>query len=831
MDGVYSYEITATDRAGNVAQQSIISNIIYSAEKPATNIFIEGTKYFSPGTDSKSGAITFNLTIPVPEEKTGNKLTEWDVSIADKTGKVVKSYNYKKDGAVPPDVIVFDGVGDDGNKLADGEYQASVTAKYLNGYVPAKLTSPVVVLDTEKPEAKIKASETIFGAGSKSTVDFAIMITPSVGSTVPEWKAFIENEDGQVVKTFDLGEYPPESVTWNGLTDAGKLAAKGDYYFVVSAVDLAGNVGGGKTTGKVTFDTTEAQLLLTLTETAFSPNGNKVRDTITITPITQTPDVASYSFEIKNNSGAVVYSVSDNKKLPANFVWDGKGNDKIVCEDGTYSANLSVTTTNGSTTSAATPSFVLDTVFPSLVAEIPWTTFSADGDGNQDTIPVTLSGCTAEKLWTMEVRDSKNKSVKKTSWSGTKSELSWDGTDEAGNVAPDGNYSIVFASTDEAGNSFEASIKNIVLDNRETKAYITIENDGISPNGDGTLDSQKFAVSVSVADSIASWNFDIRKEDGSSVFGWSDADSAYLPETINWNGADKNGNVCEGTFTGTLNVTYVKGNRISAISAPFICTATNPEIKVQTAPEYFSPDNDGVDDDLYIKLTCNTKAKVKNWSFTIKDPKGKDFWKTSGKSQITERITWDGLSNLQKDANGNAERVQSAMDYPFEFKVTDNLGMTSVKTGVIPVDVLVIREGNILKMAVPSIIFESDEANFQNPTAKLTQEQIDRNIQVLNRIADILKKFKDYKVTIVGHANRLTNNPEEETVDNPRQWGKASTPLSKDRADAIKAYLVKRGVSANNLSTDGRGGTQPVVNPSDKDNNWKNRRVEFILQK
>ena len=171
------------------------------------------------------------------------------------------------------------------------------------------------------------------------------------------------------------------------------------------------------------------------------------------------------------------------------------------------------------------------------------------------------------------------------------------------------------------------------------------------------------------------------------------------------------------------------------------------------------------------------------------------------------------------------------MDYPYTFTVTDDLGMTSTVKGVIPVDVLVIRDGNVLKMAVPSIIFESDSANFQTANAKLDAEKVAKNIQILNRIADILKKFKDYKVTVEGHANKLTDNPEEETTDNPREWGRASKPLSKERAEAIKAYLIKCGVSAAALSTDGLGGTKPVVNPKDKDNNWKNRRVEFILQK
>ena len=831
MDGVYSYEISATDRAGNTSAPASITNIIYSAEKPATNLYVQGSRYFSPKTESKNSAVTLDLSIPVPDEKSGNKLVEWAVTVKDSAGKTVRTYNQSNSGAVPPSQIVFDGNDDSGKQLKDGKYQAVVTAKYLNGYEPAPISSPVLVLDTDKPSAQIVASEKVFGAGSKDRVTFKISPVPSDGSSVPSWKGEIQSSDGKVVNSYDFGEYPPSEVVWNGISSNGTIAEKGQYRFVLTGTDLAGNTGVSQTTELVTFDTTEAQLLLAMSDTAFSPNGNKVKDTITFTPVTATKDVASYEFIIRDKSGSTVYSVKENKKLPVSFVWDGKDSSKMLCADGLYSAQLSVVAVNGSTASASTQSFELDTAAPNLTAEIPWNSFSPNGNGAQKNVPVTIKESTAEKLWNAEVRDSKDKPVKKFSWNGSKDSLVWDGTDEAGNMAADGKYNIVIFSTDDAGNSFSTELKGITLDNRETKAYITAEYEGISPNNDGNLDVQKFEVRVSVTDNIKSWNFDVRKEDGTSVYGLSEKDSPNLPANINWNGAGKDGLACEGTFTGTLEIVYVTGNKVSAVSSPFICTATAPQLSVKTAPEYFSPDNDGVDDDLYIKLSGTTKAKIKSWSFVITDPKGKDFWKTSGKSQITERIVWDGLSNVQKDSSGNAERVQSAMDYPYTFTVTDNLGMTSKVTGVIPVDVLVIRDGNLLKMAVPSIIFESDAANFQTANAKLDADKVANNIKVLNRIADILKKFKDYKVTIVGHANKITDNPDEETIDNPAQWGRASMPLSKERADAIKAYLTKKGVSAGSLSTDGKGGTQPVANPKDKDNNWKNRRVEFILQK
>jgi len=831
-DGVYSYDITATDRAGNVAPQTTITNIIYSADKPATNIVVEGSRYFSPNTESKQSNVLFSLTIPVPDSRTGNNLVEWEVSVEDKTGTPVRTYNQEKDGAVPPSSITFDGLNNAGTLLADGEYKVGVTARYSNGYIPAKIYSPVIVLDTNQPKAQISTTDKVFGGGAAQSAKFTIVRNPDNGAPIPTWKAEVKTADGaKTVKTYDFGEYPPETITWNGVTDKGSMAEDDSYILVLTATDLAGNTGVIKTADSVRFDTSKTELLLTMSDTAFSPNGNRVKDTITFIPVTSTKDVESYSFVISDAKGKAVYKSEGTKRLPVEFVWDGKGDDKIICADGLFTAKLTVEAVNHSIAEASTQSFELDTVFPSLDAEIPWAAFSPDGDGNQDNIPVTIKASTSEKLWTAEVRNSKDKAVKKYTWSNTADKFTWDGTDESGNVAVDGTYSIIIYSTDDAGNNFSTELKGITLDNRETKAYITAEYEGISPNGDGYLEGQKFEIKTSVADSIKTWNFSVVREDGTAVYTLTEKDSANLPANIVWNGVGKDGKVAEGTFIGTLAIDYAKGNKVSVVSSPFICTATAPQLKVQTAPEYFSPDNDGVDDDLYIRLTGTTKAKIASWSFVINDPKGKAFWKTSGKSAITERIIWDGLSNCQKAANGSAERVQSAMDYPYEFTVKDNLGMTSTVKGNISVDVLVIRDGNVLKMAVPSIIFESDSDNFQTANSKLTQEQINKNIATLNRIADILKKFKDYKVEIVGHANKLTDNPDEETVDNPRNWGRALTPLSKERADAIKAYLVKRGVAAANISTNGKGGTQPVADPTDKDNNWKNRRVEFILVK
>lgn len=833
-DGVYSYEVTSTDEAGNTSENAVIANIIYSAEKPATNIFIAGSRYFSPETDSVHSAIKFDVTIPVPEASSGNKLTSWSVEVADSNGNIRRSYSSAKT-QVPPKEIIFDGKDESGKILPNGKYQAVVKASYLNGFEAALLKSPEFVLDTTKPSAQIGISSSIFGGADKPNVKIS-MLDDNAGkyAAIPAWRGRIYNaETGATVREYNFGQYLPDSILWNGFNADGKLASDAKYKFELSATDFAGNKGVVVAKDTFTLDTKKATLLLSLSDSAFSPNNDKVKDTIQFLPVLKDASgIESYDLVIRNAKNTDIRTIHGTKSLPGSLSWDGKDSSGIVSADGTYHATLIVMTTNGNMISVDSSNFELDTVSPYLAASAPWSAFSPDGDGIQDTIPVTITGCTQENLWTAEIKDSKNKVVKRYSWkekvrTGAKDFFEWDGSDESGNRVADGIYSIVISSTDEAGNAFSTTMSGFTLDSRETKIYVTAENEGISPNGDKILDTQKFNIKASVPDGILTWKFDIRSENGTSVRSWSDKDSANLPASIVWDGLDRDGKVAEGTFTGTLNVAYKKGNKVDAVSSPFICTAVPPVLSVKTAPEYFSPDNDGTDDDLFIKLSGTSKAMIKNWSFVIDDPNGKVFWQIKGNSSITERIVWDGLSNTQKNAKGYAERVQSAMDYPYTFTVSDNLGMTSVVKGVISVDVLVIRDGNVLKMAVPSIIFRSDNADFK--TSKEVARGLDpaiaaNNERVLKRIAEILNKFKDYKVTIAGHANRLTDLEAEETEDNMRQWGPALIPLSAKRAEFVKDYLVKKGINANRLSTVGKGGTELVVDYKDKDNRSEERR-------
>ncbi|MBQ9281949.1 MAG: OmpA family protein [Treponema sp.] len=829
-DGVYTYKVSAVDRAGNESNQAVISNIIYSADKPATNISISGSKYFSPNGNGVNDTVSFLVKIPVPDAKSVNKLVDWSVKITDKKGSVVKTYSGTDN---PPSRIEFDGKADSGTLAPEGLYQAVVSAKYSNGFVPDIVKSPEFTLDKTAPAAKVKVNNTVFSPDGDGNSD-VLLITQDVvsdsGSPVNNWTGRIIDASGNTVSEFDFGSFLPDEVEWNGLDDSGKLAADGKYRYVLSATDLAGN-SSETSVSDINLDTSKTELLLAVSPVAFNPAGSdRNKSSVKLTPVVKAGStINEYTVEIKNAAGESVWS-QNGTALPSVISWNGLSNGGTRCDDGKYTAYLSTKSQNGSEAKTSSQGFVLDTVAPSVALETAYTLFSPDGDGKKDTVKISAKTSSEDK-WTAVIYDSKNQEVRSYSWQGSvPPSIEWDGTDYAGNTVEDGNYRIVFASEDAAGNKGNAEIAGIRVDKREAKAYITAELDAFSPNGDNFLETQKLSLRPSLKDGVDSWSVTIVTPEGKVIKSWNEQDQKDMPAEINWNGLDSEGKIAEGAFIANLKIAYAKGNEVDVNSSLFICSVTPPQLTVKTAPQYFSPDNDGENDDLYIQLKGNDVVPLKNWSFTIKDPNGKPFWSTSGKSSITERIIWDGRGK-------NGELVQSATDYPYTFTVTDTLGMTSTVEGKIEVDILVIRVGDVLKMAVPSIIFRQDAADFGvrvvdasgNITKPgITEAQAANNERILKRIAQILNKFKNYTVTVEGHANSVTGLEDEETTN---KYGLALEPLSKDRAEFVKEKLKSYGVDGNRLSAVGRGGRQPVAARGDKDNAWKNRRVEFILNK
>jgi flagellar hook assembly protein FlgD len=806
---------------------------VYSGDKPVTGMALGGGRYFSPGTslsevtaDTDTRIKTITLIPSIPRPSAGNSLQSWRIEVLDDARQVKRLYT---GGDSVPASVIFDGFDNAGYALSEGTYWARLTASYLNGYTTPEKLSPGFILDRTKPTASLSLPDNIFspnGDGDKDT----ILIRQSLSQENTPWYGELVNEQGGVVRRFELGGRPAPEISWNGLSDSGALCPDGEYKYRVLCTDLAGNFASAISL-PFFLDNSATELILSASPAAFSPNGDGVQDSVRFSITSKSESgVVQYTMMVTDAPGNTVRSFNGDA-LPSSIVWDGRTDSGTAAPDGLYFAKLSATARNGNISNVVAGPVVLDTVAPKALVSAPYLLFDPEPDSTRKTLPLVIE-TDPERVWAgaiQSVDGAAAVTVRNFVWyDDAVPSFEWDGTDDSGNVVKDGAYRFTLSAQDPAGNRTNVVFAGIVVDTRPVRAWITTLYETIAPNGNNAK-SQFFEITADPKDGVGAWVFKVvNAEDpaGDPVKVWQDSGNT-IPAGIEWDGMFADGSAADGLFMGVLEVSYIRGKRIRTESPAFVCSAQPPVISASAQPEFFSPDNDGVDDEEHIMLSAFSYLPFETWSFEVFDPQGRNvFWSASGKSQITRELVWDGRSKT-------GELVQSAMDYPYSFTVTDVEGQTSKAAGVLRVDVLVIRDGDKLKMQVPAIIFRADHADFvskaQDPQQGLEQGVIDNNMRVLRRIAQILNKFKDYTVVIEGHAHNVSGTEAEETS---RAGGNIPlVPLSNDRAAFVKQQLVRLGVSGGRMSTEGLGGRKPIANPANRDDWWKDRRVEFILNK
>jgi len=824
-DGVYSFSLAATDRAGNSVSRRL-DGLVVNTQQPPIGLVID-LGAFSPNGDGSKDLVSLFPSVPV---KTG--LVSWTLAVLDGAKREVWSVS-GKDAASLKDRFPFDGRDSATKALPEGQYQAQLSLTYLNGYSP-KAASPSFLLDLSPPRGSASADRPAFnpaGDPGQNSVIFA-----QKGTKEAKWTGEIVGPDGAVLRRWSFSPLPDPQVEWDGTDESSKPLPDGAYSYVLRALDGAGN-SFATAPVTVSLDTVKKAARLVADQKAFSVAAGSPRPRLGLGAEVKSNETVSY-YELGIAAveaaglepGTVVRSWKGSTGVPATFTWDGTTDAKAKAPDGRYAARLSVSYQNRDTASAQSPVFLLDSVAPSVTVSASPLLFSPS-ETSRSKVAKFLQKSVPGDDWEGRLKGPDGKVVRTWNWKGVAPDFIWEGTDEAGNLVPDGIYRYEVSSVDAAGNKGSGLVPAIEVDKRPVQVFVTASDSGLSPNGDGFKDDVAFKLIVKLREGIDTWRFAVVDRSGAErdVFEGKGND---VPERIVWEGRDASGAVIKGLVRGEFSVAYRKGDLAEARTGDILVSVDPPQAGIRLTPGVFSPDNDGVDDELAIDLDVRGLAEITEWKFEVLEQavvegakpgaaaQTRTFASWGGSGAPAKTITWDGRSS-------KGELVESASDYPFVFTAKDALGNAVKVEGLVTVDVLVIREGDKLKIKVPSIVFRPNGPDFDG----LDEETIQRNKRVVARIAQILNKFRDYRIGIVGHANSAAKIGGLSAAAIAKEESGELLALSLGRAELVKKLLAEDGVDIKRLSTEGAGSSQPVVDFSDAQNRWKNRRVEFILMK
>lgn len=105
--------------------------------------------------------------------------------------------------------------------------------------------------------------------------------------------------------------------------------------------------------------------------------------------------------------------------------------------------------------------------------------------------------------------------------------------------------------------------------------------------------------------------------------------------------------------------------------------------------------------------------------------------------------------------------------------------------------------------------------NFKFGTAEISGAD---PIPVLEEVVRVMKERPDLKIQITGHTDNVGTD-------------EANMALSVRRADAVKDYLVKKGINGDRIQTVGKGESDPIDTNDTDIGRARNRRIEFSVVK
>ena len=157
-------------------------------------------------------------------------------------------------------------------------------------------------------------------------------------------------------------------------------------------------------------------------------------------------------------------------------------------------------------------------------------------------------------------------------------------------------------------------------------------------------------------------------------------------------------------------------------------------------------------------------------------------------------------NNIRQFFSGNVNNLLSIKSTP----IVESTPQIAAPAPVIKKDECESQVANLL--STTKIVFASAKADIS-----------DESYELLNNIADIVKRCSQAEFEVAGHTDsngRLQFNME----------------LSRKRAQAVADYLIEQGLLANRFDVVGYGPNKPIASNDTDEGQAQNRRIEFNLK-
>ncbi|TFG58146.1 MAG: hypothetical protein E4H36_15635, partial [Spirochaetales bacterium] len=716
-DGEYTYQITITDDKGALAKTPPF-NVSVDNTAPAAGDISSDFLIFSPV--GKRNKVTI--------EQSGSREYLWEGVFKNASGKAVRTYTWKNDTDAlnidkDPMEFTWDGKDDAGNLLPEGDYNYELIGTDRAGNKVTKSFASRITLSMKEAGLAVAVSREAFSPGTNTE---SISFTITDPASLVNWRVAVSDKrNTQLTRWFkEGGSTPPQGITYDGKDLSGRNLPDGAYVVNFKA-DLVNGDTLEAAPAEFTVDTekpsaffdVDTQPLRTERNMPFYIGGAK-REYLDVILDVSPKDQWTANIELEDGTkltGSLAeYGVSGDNFA---FKWYGTDLEGNPIPDGKYTAYLTGTDSAGNYGESNKVRVTVDTKKYAVTLKPGDFIFAPKKEGMKDTVRIAATAEAPDmvEVFGFYIKDSTGKIVRSSEVRNTFQYFDWDGRANSNAYVPDGLYTAELQVLYKNGYTASAAAEPVMVYTVSPKGTLTsnTRNFGTKENPDIT-----FTVKP---DQEADWNLVIINEQQESGQVPLVKDSAGNLSFM-WNGNGPDGKpLPEGLFVvyafgvnkvdlrGETNRLTVKKVIPAAPVVPKVADkpigtkAPIASITIENLP--LSPDGDGGNEEAVIRLSAiKGSDELDSWQVRIFEPTGILFKIIEGKGTPPFRVTWDGKSDT-------GELVQSGESYPVDFTVKDTVGRTGQAHDEILVDILVMKEGDVYRIIIPSIHFAGYSAS------------------------------------------------------------------------------------------------------------------------